>query len=411
VTSVPLRRNREFVLLQTGQLLSNVGTASTSIAYPLLVLALTHSASKAGLVAFSRSLPAALFLLPAGLAADHFNRKRLMILADGVRVVAIGLLAAMIALDRIVFWVIPVAAFIEGTAAALFEASQVGAVRAVVPPQQLPAAAAAQTGRRAAVQLGGPPIGGALFGIGRAVPFLFDVTSYAFSTVALLAMRTPFQSTREQDGAPLRSRLAEGFRFLWTHPFLRTCAFLFGLGNFIAPGLMLALVVIGKSQGLSSVRIGVLTAAFGACVLAGSFLSGVVRRLLPARAVLLLELWTGLAIAAFIVRPSVYVLIAGMLPTALVIPSTDSIVHGYRIAMTPDRLLGRAEAVRATISRAISPLGPLVAGIMLGALSARTTIAFFAGVALLLATWGTLSPSIRAAPSLDELEALVHGDA
>jgi len=50
VTAVPLRRNRDFVLLQTGQLLSSVGTQSTSIAYPLLVLGVTHSAAKTGIV-------------------------------------------------------------------------------------------------------------------------------------------------------------------------------------------------------------------------------------------------------------------------------------------------------------------------------------------------------------------------
>ena len=55
MSSPPLRRNRDFVLLQAGQLLSNVGTQITQIAYPLLVLGLTHSAAKAGLVAFTRA--------------------------------------------------------------------------------------------------------------------------------------------------------------------------------------------------------------------------------------------------------------------------------------------------------------------------------------------------------------------
>jgi hypothetical protein len=222
-------------------------------------------------------------------------------------------------------------------------------------------------------------------------------------------MRTPFQQTRERDDAPLLSRLAEGFRFLWSHPFLRTCAFLFGLGNFIGPGLMLAVVVIGRRQGLSSVQIGALTAALGVCLLVGSFASPLVLRL-SARTVLLLELWTALGFVAFLIWPNVYVLVAGMLLTELLIPSSNSIVHGYRIAMTPDRLLGRSESVRSTISLAIAPLGPLVAGVMLGVSSARSTIALFGGVALLLAAWGTSSDSIRAAPSLDELEVVADED-
>ncbi len=57
------------MLLQIGQLLSEAGTQSTSIAYPLLVLALTGSAAKAGTVSFARTLPWALLALAAGVVA------------------------------------------------------------------------------------------------------------------------------------------------------------------------------------------------------------------------------------------------------------------------------------------------------------------------------------------------------
>jgi hypothetical protein len=394
------------MLLQAGQLLSHVGTQTTSIAYPLLVLAITQSPAKAGIVAFARTLPAALFALPAGLAADRWSRRRLMIAADGVRVLAVGSLAAAILLDRIAFWQIPLVAFVEGAGAAVFSAAQVGALRAVVPVRQLPAAVGAQTGRQAAVLLAGPPLGGALFGLARAVPFVVDAVSYAFSTVSLLAMRTPFQEERKLELASVRSRLVEGFHFLWNRPFLRTCAFLYGLTNFIGPGLLLAVVILGRRQGLSGGEVGALVAAFGACLLLGSLLSPLVRRLLPVRAVLLLELWMWLGCVVFLVWPSVFVLTAGLLPAALAIPSTDSVVRGYGIAMTPDRLLGRSESVRSTISLLIAPLGPLAAGVLLGAVSARATIAVFVAAALVLAVWGTLSPSIRTAPSLDELDDL-----
>lgn len=401
--TVPLRRNRDFILLQVGQLLSSAGTSSSSIAFPLLVLAITHSPAKAGIVAFGRTLAWALLTLPAGLAADRWSRRRLMIAADGVRMVAVGSLAAAIFLDRVAFWEIVVAAFVEGSGSALFRGSQPGALRAVVPTHQIPAAVAAETGRGAAVSLAGPPLGGALFGIARGLPFLVDAVSYAFSTLSLLAMRTPFQEERELQLASLSSRLAEAFRFVWSRPFLRTCALLFGLANFIGPGVLLAVVVIGKQQGLSGGEVGALVAAFGACLLLGSFLSQFVRRLLPIRAVLLLELWTWFGCALFLVWPSVYVLTAGILPTALAIPSTDSVVHGYRIAMTPDRLLGRAESVWTIIALLIAPLGPLTAGVLLSTVSARATIAVFASVGVVLALWGTLSPSIRSAPSLDDL--------
>src|SRR5918999_5933676 len=106
MSALPLRRNRDFMLLQAGQLLSSFGTQSTAIAYPLLVLAVTDSAAKAGAVAFARMLPLALLALPAGVAADRWNRKSLMIGADGVRLLALGALAAAILADRVPFWAI-----------------------------------------------------------------------------------------------------------------------------------------------------------------------------------------------------------------------------------------------------------------------------------------------------------------
>jgi MFS family permease len=403
VTAVPLRRNRDFVLLQAGQLLSNAGSQSTSIAYPLLILALTHSAAKTGIVSFARLLPAALFALPAGVAADRTSRRRLMIAADGIRLAAVGGLAVVILLDRVAFWAIPVVAFVEGTGVALFSAAQTGALRAVVSRSQLPAAVATQSGRQAIVNVAGPPLGGALFGVARSLPFVVDAISYAFSTASLLAMRTPFQEDREPELSSLRSRVAEGFRFLWGEPFLRVCALLFGLANFVGLGVLLAVVVIAKREGLSSGAVGALTAVFGAGVLVGSLLSPFVRRRLPIRGVLVLELWTWPGCAAYLVWPSVYVLVASILPTAVAIPSTDSVVHGYAFAITPDRLLGRVQSVRSTISLLLAPLGPLAAGFLLGSVSARWTIAVFAALALVLAVWGTLSPSVRAAPSLDDL--------
>src|SRR6266513_1047632 len=138
-----LWRNREFVLLQAGQFLSSTGTASTTIAYPLLALELTHSPAKAGIISFARLIPYALFGLASGLAADRWNRKRLMIAADAVRAAAVGSLAAMIMLGRAKFWQIPIVAFVEGTGATFFWSSYAGGLRAIVAAGELPAAVGA----------------------------------------------------------------------------------------------------------------------------------------------------------------------------------------------------------------------------------------------------------------------------
>ena len=170
ISPAPLRRNRDFVLLLTGRLLSTLGSQVTAIAYPLLVLAVTGSPAKAGFVGFAGLVPHAVLGLPAGVAADRWNRQRLMIVADAVRAVAIGALAATIVLDQVSFWQIAVVAFVEGAGAVLFNTAHAGALRAIVPRQQLPAAVGVIRARGAIVMLAGPPLGGALFAVGRAVP-------------------------------------------------------------------------------------------------------------------------------------------------------------------------------------------------------------------------------------------------
>lgn len=401
---VQLWRNREFVLLESGRLLSTAGTASTGIAYPLLVLALTSSPAKAGLVGFARLAPYALLALPAGVAADRWNRKSLMIGADASRALLLGLLAVAVQLEHAGWLLIAAVAFAEGAGSVVFGVAQAGALRAIVPRRQLPAAVGAQRARAATVELAGPPLGGALFALGRALPFAADSASYAFSIASLAAIRAPFQEEQELGPSRLRSEIAEGFRFLWRQPFIRATTFVYALGNVTIPALLLVVVVVGRREGFSSSAIGGLVALFGAALLAGALLSPLLRGRLSVRAIILLELWAALGSGLFLIRPSVWVLVVGMLPQAIVIPATDSVVVGYRVAVTPDRLLGRVESVRSNLARLIDPLGPLAAGLMLSTASPRATVAVFVGWSAALLLWGTTSAAIRAAPSLRELE-------
>lgn len=165
------------------------------------------------------------------------RRQRLILAADAVRVCAMGSLAATILIGKVAFWQIPIVAFVEGTGSVFFNAAVAGALRAVVPLRQLPAAVGAEQARAATVRLAAPPLGGALFGLAGALPFAVDAVSYAGSSLSLLAIRKPFQEEREVDTSRLRSQIAAGFRFLWSQPFLRTCAFLYGLANFAGPAV------------------------------------------------------------------------------------------------------------------------------------------------------------------------------
>ena len=401
----PLWRNRDFVLLQAGQMLSTLGSSASQLAYPLLILATTHSPAKAGAVGFANLVPYAVFGLVAGVAADRWNRKRLMVAMEVVRALAMTSIVVAIAGGVLTFAQVVAAAFVEGTAFVLFNVAEVGAIRSVVPKRQLPDAFAAEQARFSVVTLTGPPFAGALFGLGRSLPFLADAISYVFSIVSLLGMRTPFQQERERDPASLRVQIREGFSFLWQQPFLRTCALIFAGDNFVFQGLYLTLVVVARRHGLSSAAIGAMIAVFGAVQLVGALLAPRMAKRLTMRTLVLLGQWVVAAAIAFLVVRSPYVLLATALPMALVGPWTNAAIIGYRTAVTPDRLVGRVSSVARNIALLAQPLGPLAAGLLISAWSPWTATLVLVAIGTALAVWASVSPSIRQAPSLDELDA------
>jgi MFS family permease len=398
MTLPPLRRNRDFVLLQLGQLLSTFGSGMSSIAYPLLALAVTGSAAKTGYVGAVEFAPLVLVSFPAGVAADRFDRRTLMIAADVVGAVSVGILAAAVLTHHAAFWLILAVAFADSTASVLFRSGNSGAFRAVVPQSQLADAATISMARMSAVRLASPPAGGALFGLARGIPFLADAVSYGFSTASLLLMRTRFQEPR----APgTRVHLREGLGYFWQIPFLRTTVGMIAASNFASTGAPLVVIVLARRHGFSGAAIGAFVALQGATLLLGSTASPLLRRLLPMRAILLAEFWTALVYSAFVAYPNVYVLAAAVAVHAFTFPNTDSAVTAYSYALIPDRLLGRAMAASNTLRAASAPLGPLVAGLLLAGTSPRLALLVLAFPVVAAAAVGTLSRSLRDLPRLD----------
>jgi Transmembrane secretion effector len=396
---VPLRRNRDFLLYQGGGLLSTFGSGISGIAYPLLTLTLTHSAAKTGYVGAVEFLPLVLLSVPAGIAADRFDRRLLMIAADIVGAVALGLLAAAVLTGNAAYWMIVLVAFVDTGAAVLYRAGSSGAMKAVVPQPQLADASSVTMARMSTVRLVAPPIGGALFGLSRGFPFLIDSLSYFFSTAGLLLMRTPFQEERVPG---TRAPFREGLAYFWSIPFLRTTVGMIAASNVVAVGAPIAVIILAHREGLSSAAIGGFIAIQGAMLLLGSAVSPLLRRLFPMRLILLSEFWMALVFVAFLLYPNVWVLAACASLHAFWFPNTDSAMQAYSYALIPDRLLGRAMAASNTLRAGSAPLGPLLAGLLLAHTTPQISIAVLAAPVVVAAALGTASPALRDLPSLAE---------
>jgi MFS family permease len=393
----PLRRNRDFVLYQSGQFFSIFGSQLSRIAYPLLALALTNSAAAAGYVGAAELAPLVLLNAPAGVLADRFDRRKLMIASDVVGAAALGVLAATLLAHHGTFWLVMVVAFVDMAASVLFANAAGGAINAVVPEAQLADASSVAMARGSVIRLSAPPLGGALFQVARGLPFLADAVSYVFSTVSLLLMRTPFQEEREPGArAPFR----EGAAYFWSIPFLRVTVGMIAASNLVAVGAPIVVIVLAQRDKLSGLQIGTFIGLQGAFLLAGSVLSPLLRRLLPMRAILLSEFWMALVYAAFRAYPSVYVLAAAAALHAFWFPNTDSAIAAYSYALIPDRLLGRTMAASNTLRAATAPLGPLLAGLLLTHSSPRVAVVALAAPVVVAAFLGTMSPALRDLPNL-----------
>src|SRR5689334_24612946 len=108
-------RNRDFTLIWAGQTFSDLGTGVSQLAYPLVMLAVTHSPAQAGVLAAVRGLPYLLFGLLAGALADRWRRKRVMIVCELGNMVTVGSIPLALWLGHLTAAQLYVTGFLAGT--------------------------------------------------------------------------------------------------------------------------------------------------------------------------------------------------------------------------------------------------------------------------------------------------------
>ncbi len=400
--SEPLRYNRDFVVLWSGQLVSALGSAVTTVAFPLLVLALTGSPARAGVVGFAGTLPFLIFQLPAGGLVDRWDRRRTMIAADVVRGLALASVAVASAAGVLTVAQIAVVAFVEGTMFVLFTVAEGAALPHVVAPDQLATALAHNEARTRGASLAGQSLGGVLFGLGQAVPFVADAISYLASVVSLLFIRRPLQDRGVRRPRRLHREISEGVAWLWRQRFLRAASLLVAGSNFIFQALVLVVIVVLQDRGAPSALIGVVLGMMGAGGLLGAVAAPWVNRHVAARSVVIGANWVWallLPAVAFVPWPlAIGGVIAGM---AFVGPAWNVVLGAYSLALTPDRLRGRVGGVQGLIAWGPIPLGSLAGGALLQWLGGSAAALVLAALMLALALAALLSPAVRRAPSLE----------
>ena len=402
--SVPLWRNRDYVLLWSGQMISSVGTRVSMLAFPLFVLALTHSPAQAGLIGAMRALPYALLILPAGALVDRWNRKRVMILCDIGRAMALGSIPIALILGHLTIAQLYIVSLVEGTLFTFFGLAEKACLPHVVSKEQLPAAAAQGMVIDSVSELIGPSIGGVLYSIGRAVPFLTDAISYGASVLSLFLIKVQFQEERDHAPLHLWADIKEGLSWLWKQPLLRFLALL--TGGMIAPviGYSLILIVIAQSQHASAFTIGVIFACGGIGSILGAFLVPPLQKRFSFGQLMIGSTWIwALTWLLFAFAPNPLVLGIVTAVSFIIVPIFLSVQFGYRLALIPDHLQGRVNSVFGLIAFGSEPIGLAVTGILLQAFGPIATVLVLFVPQFFLSIAATLNKGLRNAKPIEEL--------
>ena len=391
-----LWRNRDYMLLWSGQALSDIGGAVSELAFPLLVLAVTHSAAQAGFAAALRALPATLFSLFAGVLVDRWNRRWVMLACDTGRALSLASIPVAYALGYLTVWQLYITAFLEGTLLIVFDLAKTAAVSQVATREQLSTAVAQDEFVEGTTDLFGPSLSGALYTLNAMLPFLTDAVSYLFSIVTLVLIRTPFQRRRKAMHRNVLKEIAGGMSWLLRQPFLLTMSLLMGAGAFVFSGRVLIIIILVQQQHASAFVIGLIFAVGGTGSILGSLLAPrLEKRLTVGQSILLCRWYFVLSWPLYALAPFPPVLGAVEFGTGFVDPIEDVPYFSHRLKLIPDELRGRVISACRMFPGTLRPIGLALTGILIQRLGVFPTI-WLAGAWLLLTTGiVTVIPYIR----------------
>lgn len=399
-----LWRNRDYLLLVSGQVVSTLGSQFSLIAFPLLALFITGSPAQAGLIGSMRLLPYFLLSLPAGALADRWDRKRVMQICDIGRAISLASIPVAFAMGRLALPQLYLVSLIEGTLFVFFDLSEVASMPRVVAREQLVAATTRNEMARNVAFLLGPALGGAIYGLGKFVPFLLDAISYMISVLSLSWIRARFQTERAARPEKLWLEIRAGLLWIWRQPLIFFIAFTGTLNHLFFDGVILLVIVLGQHLHATTFEIGLVLAMDGAGSMIGSILADRFHQQLSFRAAYIACHWLWAAFwFAILFAHNMIVLSAIIALIYVVLIIADLAQFSYRRVLIPDELQGRVNSVFRLIAYSGAPLGLALTGFLLQVYGPYTTVSVLGFGVLVTALLITLNPHVRRARPLSEV--------
>jgi MFS family permease len=257
-------RNRSFSLLWTGQLISTMGSALTSLAASIYIYRLTGSALSVGLMLMATAAPSLLVGLFAGVFVDRYDRKKIMVAADILRAILILLIPVLAPIHVIWLYVI---VMLTSAISQFFDPAHESILPEVASDEDLSAA----NSLIAISQFGSTAVGFAAAGLIASAAninwaFYFDAITFLISAICVYLINVkPIQAEEETSVAVVIKNLRAGVRQLFNTPVLRSLFSVqvvvlvsFGLSNtlllpFALKAVNATVFEYGLQEGLTSI--------------------------------------------------------------------------------------------------------------------------------------------------------------
>nr|WP_277349750.1 MFS transporter [Planosporangium thailandense] len=394
-----MARNRNYQLLWGSQALAEFGFNATAIAFPLLVLSVTGSPAASGLVLGAIAVAQLAAGLPAGALVDRWNRKKIMLACEATQAVAAASLVAAVVSGRVSVAHMLVVAAVIGLCAALFEPAEEATLPGIVPVEQVASAVAMNSARASLGHLSGTAVGGFLFAVGRAVPFVVDAVTHSVAFCALAFLRLPPREPRTRPAGHLGREVAEGLRWVWRHRHIRVTSLCAVALNLFFSAFYIVVIVLARARGVHAGEIGVMAAMLGLGGVVGALAAPYLHRLLTPYASIVAVFWVLAALTPLAVfARSGYVMGALFLAMALLPPTANTTITTQQLLLTPDELRGRLSSVLGLIVGVSSAVGPALGGVLVQALTPTVAVMICAGGILTVTVVVTFSATLRTFP-------------
>ncbi len=393
-------RHRNFRVFYLGQLLSLTGTWMQSTAQGWLVLELTNSALRLGIVTAVTTLPTLLFSLWAGDLADRHDKRRIILIAQAVALTVALTMAVLTGTERITYVVLLSLVFITGTANAFEIPTRQSFFVDLVGPADLPNAIALNSAAFNATRIVGPGLAGAMIAtMGIAACYYANAISYVAVIAGLLMMRLPRHTPVERTKSTVEN-IREGLAYIRGERLLRTLVWLVaGMSVTVLPYMMLLPVFARDVLRVGAPGLGSLLAATGTGALAAGVALASGRIRVP-RGRLIIGAATAYALAliAFSLSRSYALSLVLLAVAGFTMILNNTSINALLQSRTPDRLRGRVMSVYVFMFVGMAPLGSLQAGALARWIGAPYALACGAGALLLIVAWIAMHiPELRAA--------------